>query len=97
MDNGAATATQPVLQKLDVGVFTNDECKEFYGARYTRRMLCAGYREGGKDSCKGDSGGPLISEKSKQTWEQIGIVSFGEGCADKHQPGVYINTRRKIF
>lgn len=127
LNSSDATVTQGVLQKLDLPVFTDEECKEFYGARYTRRMMCAGFKEGGKDSCKGhsllkiflkipqnnasfpfikwtcnffqnegDSGGPLVSEKTKQVWEQIGIVSFGEGCAEKNQPGVYINTRRKI-
>ncbi len=46
-------------------------------------MLCAGITAGGKDACQGDSGGPL--SYSVPTLEdrhhQIGVVSFGQGCA----------------
>lgn len=38
-------------------------------------------------SPQGDSGGPVIS---KETGVQIGIVSFGKGCARKDYPGVYV-------
>jgi trypsin len=48
-------------------------------------MFCAGVAAGGKDSCQGDSGGPIVSS-SKQL---IGIVSWGNGCAQPNQPGVY--------
>lgn len=51
-------------------------------------MICAGYFEGGKDTCMGDSGGPLVSTR---TGLQIGIVSFGYGCAYPKYPGVYSN------
>ena len=46
--------------------------------------LCAGLSEGGVDACQGDSGGPLL-----QNNKQIGIVSWGEGCALKAKYGVY--------
>ncbi|XP_047491388.1 trypsin-1-like [Penaeus chinensis] len=54
----------------------------------SERMLCAGYKEGGKDTCQGDSGGPLyVVEDSK--YFQVGITSFGNGCANPNSPGVY--------
>ena len=45
----------------------------------------------GKDSCQGDSGGPLIlgGSSSAATDIQVGIVSFGDGCAQIGVPGVY--------
>jgi len=64
-------------------------------------MICAGFLDifdttyvG--DSCQGDSGGPLVVSKnasnndtlvSYDQWTQIGIVSWGLGCADVY--GVY--------
>lgn len=52
------------------------------------RMICAA--DLGKDSCQGDSGGPLTAIIKKKLL-QIGIVSWGNGCALAGYPGVYTN------
>ncbi|KZC10123.1 Trypsin-3 [Dufourea novaeangliae] len=52
--------------------------------------LCAGVTQGGKDACQGDSGGPLLCEGT-----QVGIVSWGKGCAVPNSPGVY--TRLDVY
>lgn len=39
---------------------------------------------------QGDSGSPLVC-KQNQTWLQIGIVSWGRGCAQPLYPGVFAN------
>lgn len=56
-------------------------------------MICAGYiGEGGKDSCTGDSGGPMRCYHTKNDTETlllIGVVSWGYGCGEKQKPGVY--------
>ncbi|XP_076039178.1 transmembrane protease serine 11D-like [Oratosquilla oratoria] len=78
------------LQEVGVDIVSNEECDEAYGRDgfpITDGMICAAKRN--KDSCSGDSGGPLVVESSKNNWEQVGIVSFGFGCADKDYPGVY--------
>jgi len=51
-------------------------------------QVCAGAN--GKDSCQGDSGGPL-SYDNNGNHEQVGIVSFGIGCASPGLYGVYSN------
>ena len=44
----------------------------------------------GKDSCKGDSGGPLAYRKvEKDPWYQIGLVSFGTAECGKGLAGAY--------
>jgi len=60
-------------------------------------MVCAGYEEGRLDGCQGDSGGPLQCVRKTdsaalhqaETWYQVGLVSWGIGCADAKKPGVY--------
>lgn len=53
-------------------------------------QLCAGGQKG-KDTCKGDSGGPLMYENGN-SYEAAGVVSFGPiPCALENIPGVYTN------
>lgn len=56
-----------------------------------RLMIAAGGK--GKDTCQGDSGSPLFVARapdgSGSKYTQIGITSFGPGCAYKDFPGAY--------
>ena len=52
-------------------------------------QICAGYPEGGADSCMGDSGGPLVYEG-----RLVGIVSWGPAPCGSGDPGVYVRTDR---
>ncbi|KAM9194677.1 coagulation factor XI isoform 2-T2 [Dugong dugon] len=80
---------QNTLQKAKVPLITNEECQTSYRRhKITNKMICAGYKEGGRDACKGDSGGPL-SCKHEEVWHLVGVTSWGEGCAQRGRPGVY--------
>ncbi|XP_067472302.1 serine protease 27-like [Thunnus thynnus] len=76
------------LMEVEVPVVGNRQCNIDYGGIITDNMICAGLREGGKDSCQGDSGGPMVT-KTGSVWVQAGVVSFGFGCAEPNIPGVY--------
>ncbi|XP_073491616.1 serine protease 33-like [Aquarana catesbeiana] len=88
--------TPPVngtLQEVMVPLIDHNTCTEIYNSmgssipiHYDR--ICAGYRNGQKDACLGDSGGPLVC-KVRGVWYQVGIVSWGIGCAEPYYPGVY--------
>lgn len=83
------------LHEVEVPIISNADCQGAYGG-ITENMLCAGLPQGGKDSCQGDSGGPLVVPASGSSWQQAGIVSFGEGCAMPGKPGVYTRVSRYI-
>nr|CAI5835085.1 unnamed protein product [Callosobruchus analis] len=88
------TATK--LQEVKVPIMSNVDCKKTgYGSRITDNMMCAGYPEGKKDSCQGDSGGPLLVQNGT-AYQIVGIVSWGEGCAQANYPGVYTRVNRYI-
>uniref|UniRef100_A0A146KWK6 Phenoloxidase-activating factor 2 n=2 Tax=Lygus hesperus TaxID=30085 RepID=A0A146KWK6_LYGHE len=78
-----------ILQEVNIPVWTNRECRGKYGPAapggIVEHFLCAG--EDRRDSCSGDSGGPLMVNDGK--WTQIGIVSWGIGCGKGQYPGVY--------
>jgi len=46
--------------------------------------VCIGFIDGGKDSCRGDGGGPAVCDGVLH-----GIVSWGHGCSKKYRPGIY--------
>lgn len=78
------------LMKVGVKVWDNPRCKSSYGSQapggITSHMLCASLPS--LDSCSGDSGGPLFF-CSGGPCTQVGIVSWGIGCAKARYPGVY--------
>lgn len=80
-----------ILQKVDIEVIPHAECNGgmmYNGLIKDDSMLCAGDRQGGKDACFGDSGAPLLAVENG-AYRQIGVVSFGAGCARPDRPGVY--------
>ncbi|MGB0846255.1 MAG: trypsin-like serine protease [Thiolinea sp.] len=81
------------LFEVQVPYVSNDNCGNYSAGEITENMLCAGFPKGGKDSCQGDSGGPLLYQLDGQ-WQQVGVVSFGEGCAQPDYPGVYARVEK---
>ncbi|XP_017002645.2 uncharacterized protein [Drosophila takahashii] len=88
------------LQAVDVPVIENRICERWHRQNginvvIYQEMLCAGYRNGGKDSCQGDSGGPLMHDKNGR-WYLIGVVSAGYSCASRGQPGIYHSVSKTV-
>lgn len=77
-----------VLHQVDLRLSANEECRAIYGTSLTDVMICAGVPEGGKSTCQGDSGGPLIVNTGTGP-QQVGITSWGVGCAEAGLPGVF--------
>ncbi|EFX79655.1 hypothetical protein DAPPUDRAFT_104233 [Daphnia pulex] len=77
------------LQQATVQIIPNADCNAQYNGKITNQQLCASAP--GKDTCQGDSGGPIAvqAEAGSIAWTQVGITSFGNGCAKPNFAGVY--------
>jgi len=86
------------LHSVKVPFVDDKTCKSMLPGDITKRMICAGNTvEGGVDSCQGDSGGPLTwQDPSTGQWKVVGVVSWGYGCADKNNPGVYAEVQDQL-
>ncbi|XP_015277968.1 PREDICTED: snake venom serine protease-like [Gekko japonicus] len=74
-----------VPQCVNITILESQLCEDPFPCVVPENILCAGVLEGGKDSCRGDSGGPLICDDMLQ-----GIVSLGgTPCGQPYLPGAY--------
>ena len=69
------------------------DARDVYSSSFVGVLMVAAGKEG-KDTCTGDSGGPMFARQDDKRY-QIGIISFGEGCATQKYPGVHteVNAR----
>ena len=88
-EDGSAGLVSYDLQQVELPIVSEEECTSSMGRMITENMLCAGFKEGGKDACHGDSGGPLVVPDGEGGWQLAGLVSFGIGCARPAFYGVY--------
>ncbi|WP_406329160.1 S1 family peptidase [Streptomyces sp. NBC_00203] len=82
---------QRYLRKATVPFVDDATCQQAYGSDLVPGdEICAGFvQQGGVDTCQGDSGGPMFRKDDTGAYIQVGIVSWGQGCAEPGYPGVY--------
>jgi secreted trypsin-like serine protease len=76
-----------MLRQVPLTLIANATCMRApnYRRKIDGSVICAG--GGGHDTCRDDSGGPLVAYMPQPVL--IGIVSWGDGCGDPTYPGVY--------
>ncbi|KAL1117512.1 hypothetical protein AAG570_003831, partial [Ranatra chinensis] len=100
-------ATSDHLLEVEIPIVEGEHCKMLMGVKNSTKvpngidtdtMVCAGDLAGGKDTCTGDSGGPLIFEDLNADCLKflIGVTSYGRQCALPNSPGVYTRVSHYI-
>ncbi|XP_054166444.1 plasma kallikrein-like [Oppia nitens] len=87
VDDKGTDAT--ILQQLKMPIIGDSSCKTMSKNFNNSIQLCAGHLIGLKDTCHGDSGGPLNCQLNSDVYVIEGITSYGKGCNGKDSPGVY--------
>jgi len=92
-------APKAIQQMLEVPVLSSSECGQLF-LTPKKSQICAG-GDRGKDSCRGDSGGPLFLRRvlsngrmdpnndHDDPWFLLGVVSFGTKVCGRGKPGIY--------
>lgn len=85
------------LHSVRMALVSDPLCEEQYAGieqPITASMICAGGGRTHLDTCYGDSGGPLLADEDSparppQDYVLVGLVDFGNGCAQSGYAGVY--------
>uniref|UniRef100_A0A3B1IIP8 Si:dkeyp-93a5.2 n=1 Tax=Astyanax mexicanus TaxID=7994 RepID=A0A3B1IIP8_ASTMX len=76
--SGVSLPDPGLLQEAQVPIVDQKQCASLlslFKMKITNNMICAGLKQGGKDTCQGDSGGPMVNKKST-IWIQSGITMY---------------------
>lgn len=87
------------LLKVQLDYFTKEECGAVFKNQASLNQgilstqLCYGSRTDSKDTCNGDSGGPLqlFHETLHCMYTIFGITSLGLSCGNQNVPALYTN------
>ncbi|GFO11463.1 serine protease nudel [Plakobranchus ocellatus] len=95
--------------KVELTAYTSERCLDTFANTATpslplyvnEKTICAANGLlGGRDACRGDSGGPLMciqrTETGSAAYFVFGIVSNGNQCATPGEPGVYMDVREYL-
>lgn len=98
------------LRQVQLGLYDRAECNRMVSGPakpgvvvhgdITENMICSGVTEGGRGSCNGDSGGPLMVALEDGSYVQVGIVSWGytadneAGCSLEAEFSAYTRVAR---
>nr|XP_045008163.1 transmembrane protease serine 12 [Jaculus jaculus] len=81
-----------ILQEAKVHFISQEICnsEKGYGGYIPNTSFCAGDEDGAFDTCRGDSGGPLMCYlPDHKRFFVMGITSYGYGCGRRYFPGIY--------
>lgn len=90
-------ASSTLLRETRIPLVSKKKCRNaFSDLIITKSQICAGFKRGGKDSCVGDSGGPLLCpvtnrSNNQERWFVNGVISYGDGCGERGKFGIYTN------
>ena len=88
--DGSPLHSSSVLMGVTLTKFPQSRCEAVsdYEGFLGASVFCIGSDVAGRDSCNGDSGGPVTREVGAER-ALVGLVSWGKGCGLPGIPGIY--------
>eukprot|EP00057_Strongylocentrotus_purpuratus_P004295 XP_003728417.2 PREDICTED: prostasin [Strongylocentrotus purpuratus] len=93
------SSTSRFMKEVELPIVDRQTCEESVDedeGEFTDNMFCAGYHSAQQDTCTGDAGGPFAFRHDDGRWYQLGIVSWGVGCAEEGEYGFYTSVSRYL-